>query len=146
LSSRNDDSYRYGSLPDNAPLAAAYVPIQKAAYPAYDTSDAFSKGTLFPGLNLPFMNIVSKDVKLTPRTELMAIDFVIDELELYLDTHKDDREAFDLYQSMLALGKEAHRRYVELFGPVAQSDMLSSNNYSWLENPWPWDFQEKKEA
>ena len=87
---RADNGYRYGSLPARAPLAAAYVPMQESAIPAYETNEALSKGTLFPGLDLPFMNMVNNGVKATPLTELMAIDFVTDELELYLDTHSDD--------------------------------------------------------
>ena len=49
---------------------------------------ALARGTLFPGLDLPFMNLVNKPADLsTPLCELMAMDFVIRELNLYLDTH-----------------------------------------------------------
>ena len=42
------------------------------------------------------MNLVNKPADLsTPLCELMALDFVIRELNLYLDTHPDDREAFE---------------------------------------------------
>lgn len=138
---RNDSSYRYGSLPGDAPLAAAYVPMQRSVSPAYDANEALSRGTLFPGLDLPLMNIVNKNLKCTPLTEMMAIDFVVDELELYQDTHCDDSEAFAMYQTFLALQKEARQRYVQLYGPVTQSDMLGMRSYTWLNNPWPWDYQ-----
>ena len=52
---------------------------------------------MFPGLDLPLMNMVNSELKMCPLTEMMAIDFVADELELYLDTHKDDSEAFAMY-------------------------------------------------
>lgn len=138
---KNDNSFRYGSLPSNALLGAAYVPFQVSAEPSYETCEALSRGTLFPGLDLPFMNLVNNDLKPTPLTELMAIDFVADELELYLDTHAEDSAAFEMYQTFLALQKEAHRRYTEKYGPVVQSDMLGMSGYSWLNNPWPWDYQ-----
>lgn len=143
---RHDDSYRFGSLPENAPLAIAYVPMQKSASPSYEANEALSRGTLFPGLDLPFMNIVNKNVKNTPLTEMMAIDFVADELELYLDTHCDDKEAFAMYQTFLALRQEARERYVKLCGPVTQEDMLCMDSYAWLNNPWPWDFQPQMEV
>ena len=144
--SKTDKSYKYGSLPENAPLGAAYVPMQRSVSPSYDTAEALSRGTLFPGLDLPFMNIVNNNFKPTPITELMAIDFVTDELELYLDTHAEDSEAFQLFQTFLVLKKEAHKRYVEQFGPIDQSDMLNMSGYRWLSDPWPWEYQQGMEV
>ena len=143
---RRNEAYRCGNLPDYAPLAMAYVPMQKSVDPAYEANEALSRGTLFPGLDLPFMNIVNSNLKNTPATELMASDFVTDELELYLDTHKDDKEAFEMYQTFLALKKQAHEKYVKLFGPVCQTDMLGKSEYSWLNNPWPWEYQPHMEV
>ena len=102
-----EERWRLGSLPDSAPLAAAYIPMQENVQPQYDAGKALARGTLFPGLDLPFMTLVNPELERTPMTELMAIDFVVDELELYLDTHWEDREAFELYQTMLAMQKEA---------------------------------------
>lgn len=143
---RSDNGYRFGSLPASAPLAAAFVPMQRSVVPSYEPNEALSRGTLFPGLDLPFMNIVNRSLEQTPLTELMAIDFVADELELYLDTHSDDAEAFTMYQSFLALQREAHERYVKLCGPVQQTDMLGMSEYAWLNNPWPWEFQPQMEV
>lgn len=47
-----------GTLPDCAPLAMAYVPMQQSVKPVYSNAEALSRGTLFPGLDLPFMNIL----------------------------------------------------------------------------------------
>ncbi len=141
-----ENAYKLGSLPGPyAPLAMSYVPMQDSAAPNYEASEALARGTLFPGLDLPFMNIVNEKAPDTPMAELMAIDFVTDELELYLDTHQDDLEAFELYQSFLALRKEAHERYVARCGVIKQSDQLGKPNYSWLQDPWPWEFQRRGE-
>ena len=143
----NKNDYRLGTLPGAmAPLAMAYTPMQKSADPAYESNEALSRGTLFPGLDLPFMGIVNKNLEVTPLTELMAIDFVAHELGLYLDTHKDDKQAFEMYQTCLALAKEAHDRYIKKFGPVLKRDMLGMESYTWLDNPWPWDYQPKTEV
>ena len=144
---RNDMSYKNGSLPGaTAPLAMAYVPMQSCVSPSYEAGEALARGTLFPGLDLPLMNIVNDEVEMTPLTELMSISFVTDELGLYLDTHSDDREAFDMYQTFLALKKEAEKRYTEKFGPVCKTDMLGMNSYSWLRDPWPWEYQSRRES
>lgn len=138
--------YRLGSLPNPAPLAAAYVPVQDSAEPSYAAKDALSRGTLFPGLDLPFMNIVNPDLEETPMTEMMSIDFVVDELELYLDTHAGDREAFAMYQTMLAVQREARERYVRMCGPIQQTDQLGMDRYVWLNSPWPWEFMKNREG
>ena len=135
----DNNDYRTGTLPAAFPLATALTPFQRAAEPSYESNEALSRGTLFPGLDLPFMNIVNKDLPVTPMTELMAICFVVDELELYLDTHQNDREAFEMYQTFLALAKEAQRRYVQACGPVKQTDQLGMDRYAWLDDPWPWE-------
>ena len=143
--SKND--CRLGTLPGAmAPLAMAYTPMQKSVNPAYECNEALSRGTLFPGLDLPFMGILNKNLEVTPLTELMAIDFVAHELGLYLDTHKDDKQAFEMYQTFLALAKEAHDRYIRKFGPVLKRDMLGMESYTWLDSPWPWDYQPKMEV
>lgn len=141
-----DETWRLGQLPNPAPLAAAYIPMQESVEPHYDADRALARGTLFPGLDLPFMNIVNDELPQSPATEMMAIDFVADELELYLDTHSRDREAFELYQAVLDLKQEARRRYVALCGPVKQEDMLGMDSYEWLSDPWPWEYKSRKEG
>ena len=55
--------YKNGMLPECAPLALAYTPMQQCSEPAYDGKMALARGTLFPGLDLPFMNMVNKPDK-----------------------------------------------------------------------------------
>lgn len=135
--------YKSGDLPSCAPLALAYTPMQQSSTPKYDTNEALIRGTLFPGLDLPFMNIVNtKSMTDTALGELMALHFVCDELRLYLDTHSGDGEAFALLKNMLELTKEAHKRYVAKYGPVKFDDLEMSGSYNWLDNPWPWNYSE----
>ena len=139
-------NHKSGSLPSCAPLAMAYVPVQEGAKPTYTPAEALSRGTLFPGLCLPFMDMVNTgDLTGTPLGEVMALDFVAHELLLYLDTHKDDQEAFEMYKSILELCKTAHERYVKLYGPLMSKDMLKSQSFTWLKNPWPWEYCPAKE-
>lgn len=53
-------TYKQGGLPECAPLALAQIPAQKSSEPAYKSGEALSRGTLFPGLDLPFKNIVNQ--------------------------------------------------------------------------------------
>jgi len=135
-------NYRQGCLPGCAPLVLAYVPMQQSAVPAYDTEEAIRRGTLFPGLDLPFMNMVNTaDISDTPLGEVMALQFVCHDLRLYLDTHPADIEAFDVLQKMLKLLEEAKRRYVAAYGPLCPQDLAVSETFNWLDAPWPWVYQ-----
>jgi len=132
--------YKNGPLPDCAPLAAAFVPVQQKCAPQYKKNEALSRGTLFPGLDLPFMNINGRVSSFsTPSEELAVLSFVLDELGLYLDTHKDDAEAFAAYKEYTALYNEGKKRYVQLYGPITQRDTAAGNAYTWLRDPWPWE-------
>ena len=133
--------YREGGLPACAPLALSYVPMQQSALPAYDAEDALKRGTLFPGLDLPFMNIVNTRNVEGPLAEVMALCFVSHELQLYLDTHPEDAEAFDTLRRMLKLTAEAKRRYTARYGPLCPADLAESERFDWLENPWPWNYR-----
>ena len=44
-------------LPACGRLAASYVPVQPQGCRRYSPEDALAKGTLFPGLDLPWMNV-----------------------------------------------------------------------------------------
>lgn len=139
-------SSKDGALPKCAPLGMSYVPMQESATPSYEPNQALLRGTLFPGLDLPFMNVVNKG-KLTgtPLGELMALDFVIKELNLYLDTHKDDREAFQTMQSMLTLYEEGKMRYTNKYGPLTIYDLKYADAFTWTCDPWPWDYSDGME-
>ena len=138
---KNSCDYKSGPLMPCAPLALAYVPPQQSVEPTYEPPVALSRGTLFPGLDLPFMNVVNtRDHTNTPLGEVMAIDFVAHELHLYLDTHPDDAEAFKMLKQFMRLSKEARRRYTEKYGPISRKDMLDDDCFTWTQKPWPWHY------
>ena len=133
-----------GQLPGCAPLANPYVPGQEWGQ-RYCRADALAQGTLFPELNLPFhLAVQGNAVPKTPLSELQALCFVINELGLYLDTHPEDTEAFQLYQRYAELEKEGRKRYEAQFGPLTQKATAADSRYSWVDNPWPWSGKEGK--
>ena len=147
MDENNSCGYKSGLLPECAPLAMAYVPMQQSVKPMYNTAQALSSGTLFPGLDLPFMNMVNTgDLTGTPLGEVMALDFVAHELALYLDTHSDDAEAFEIYKNVLSLASTAKEKFVKLYGPLTKQDLSQAKSYTWFKNPWPWDYCGKTEG
>ena len=132
-----------GTMPSCAPLAVPYVPFQQTGSRKYSQEEALNNGTLFPGLNLPFKaKVKARDVVSGPLSELQALEFVIVELGLYLNTHPDDKEAFALFQKYVAMAKEGRERYEAMFGPLTLKAAAASDCYSWLADPWPWNYPE----
>ena len=131
-----------GTLPGCcAPLAFPYIPMQENNPPRFSRSEALQTGTLFPGLDLPFKAAIQAKTQLsnTALVELMALDFAIKELNLYLDTHANDKEVLELYWSYLKLTKEGREKYEKMYGPLMSTDLTPEDGYAWLKDPWPWD-------
>ncbi len=134
---------RCGTLPSCSPLAVPYVPFQQTGSKKYDQAEALNNGTLFPGLNLPFKsNMKAGDTVNGPLAELQALEFVLVELALYLDTHQNDKEAFELFQQYAALEREGRERYEAKYGPLTHAAAANADKYEWLKDPWPWAFQD----
>ncbi len=131
-----------GSLPSScASLAFPYVPMQCENPLRYSRMEALQTGTLFPGLDLPFKEAIQSKTKIknTALVELMALDFAVDELGLYLVTHAEDKEALQLYWSYIRLSQEGREKYQKLYGPLTQTDLTPEEGFAWLKDPWPWD-------
>lgn len=134
-----------GKLPSCGPLAVPYVPFQQEGEPKYGRQEALAQGTLFPGLNLPFhLAAQGRPVPQTPLSELQALNFILVELGLYLDTHPNDQEAFRLFQQYAALYQEGRVRYEEQYGPLRQISAAADDRYTWLDDPWPWNNTEEE--
>ena len=132
-----------GTMPSCAPLAVPYVPFQQYGAKKYSQTDALNNGTLFPGLNLPFRaKVDGRNVVNNALAELQSLEFVVVELGLCLDTHSDDKEAFELLQQYTALEAEARKKYEEKYGPLLRSSVANSSRYNWLEGQWPWNYPE----
>ena len=72
--------------------------------------------------------------------EIGMIDFVIIEMNLYLDTHPTDRNAIEYFNHYVRLKNQAMRDYGAKYGPLTLS---TADNYSkdwqWAMQPWPWE-------
>lgn len=131
-----------GSLPGKcASLVFPYIPMQCDNPQRYDQKEALARGTLFPDLDMPFFRAMKTRMTCgnAALCELMALGFAVTELGLYLDTHKNDKEALALYNQYVALAKEGKRRYEEMYGPLQQTNVTEAG-WTWLDGPWPWEY------
>ena len=136
-----------GRLPAMAPLANPYVPFQLENSPKYEARKGLVRGTLFPGLDLPFMGMVNnKELPISCMSELQALGFAVQELALYLDTHRDDREALELYRSYQKMYEKCKEEFKKVHGPLNHMMASDSETYDWLDDPWPWEYCKNKEV
>lgn len=135
-----------GNLPASAPLANPYVPFQKTDPPKYEARKALIRGTLYPGLDLPFMGMVNE--KLKPDTllsQVQTLAFAVQELALYLDTHRDDAEALEVYRAYQKMYAKAREQYMLECGPLNHMTP-GEGEYRWLDDPWPWEYCANREG
>ena len=143
----SDRNSAYGILPTTAPLANPFVPFQDVNAPRYEARKGLIRGTLYPGLDLPFMGMVNqKEKPVTPISELQTLGFAIQELALYLDTHRDDMEALQVYQEYQKLYNHCREEFLKNGGPLNHSQEDHSDQYNWLNDPWPWEYSRNKEV
>lgn len=71
--------------------------------------------------------------------ELQAIDFVLVELTLYLDTHPQDVQAIQQYNQCAQHRMHLAGRFEQEFGPLQHyGRSFSKHPWQWIDTPWPW--------
>ena len=133
-----------GKLPSCAPLANPYVPFQQTGSEQYQADYGLIRGTIFPGLDLPYRGMVNTEPKTgTQLAQIQALGFAINELGLYLDTHRDDEEATALYNQYAERYEDALQQYQQSGGNLTQMLSAQSGSYRWPDDPWPWDYRKE---
>ena len=71
--------------------------------------------------------------------ELQAVDFVLVELTLYLDTHPEDYNAINQFNHYAKQSKQLRKQYEQQYGPLMQyGKSYSGYPWNWDDAPWPW--------
>ena len=130
---RRDVPTGLGTLPAQAPLANPYVPFQADDPEQYETGTALVRGTLYPGLDLPFMGMVNQNqLPQSAMAQLQELGFAVQELALY-------RRYQRLYHDKV-------EEYTRECGPLTHYMPSSDETYTWLDDPWPWEYCMNKEG
>ena len=108
-----------------------------------DPMEGFLRGNMFKDLYDPYKNLTY--YKLVPKTEkekalykIMALSFAINDLNLYLDLHPDNKEALDLFKKYVEEKRECTKEYTKTYGPLTVTKVTGSK-FNWIDSPWPWD-------
>lgn len=109
----------------------------------FDIYNGFIRGNMFPELynsykiSRPFdINPINEQAELL--TKVDAYCFAAHEMNLYLDTHPNDREMVKLFNELSDDSNKAIKEYESKFGPLFV-DSSMSYPWAWNESPWPWE-------
>lgn len=70
--------------------------------------------------------------------DISELDFMLTDLNLYLDVHPEDMNALNLYNNLYAQKNIYKCKYIEQFGPLTPGS-TSNTTWNWINNPWPWE-------
>lgn len=79
--------------------------------------------------------------------EIQAVDFVIVELMLYLDTHPDDTDAIRQYNQYAGYSRKLKAKFESKYGPLTQGSPDQTESYwSWKKVPGRGKFNRGRES
>ena len=80
---------------------------------------------------------MNEKAKLLKRVQMF--DFILTELNLFLDTHPYDKNALEYFSQYQYLKNEAVNQYESRFGPLRAEDFVGDGKFDWVNGPWPWE-------
>ena len=104
--------------------------------------DGYIYGNMFKDEYKPYKNY--EVYRLNPSTEeealklkIMEEQFIVTDLGLYLDLHKNDVDIYSMFQKHERL----LNRYIDEYQDKYQSLFVNGNQekYNWTLSPWPWE-------
>lgn len=80
---------------------------------------------------------------MTSASNLMRViqmyDFYLYDLNLFLDTHPNDRNALKKFNEIKERRQKAIDAYTDKYGPLTANRNNSSDFFYWTDDPWPWE-------
>ena len=109
----------------------------------YSAKEGFLRGNMFsdeykPYKDLTFVNIRPRNDREAKMFNVMQYSFAINDLNLYLDLHPDDKYVLNLLKEYISEEKEAKKEYESSYGPLEVCD-VKGNSFDWIDSPWSWE-------
>jgi len=70
---------------------------------------------------------------------LSAIDFMLADLGLYLNTNPNDTQAIVLHNTVAKDAKTLRDAYEAQFGSLTNRHENAGDRWGWVADPWPWE-------
>lgn len=74
--------------------------------------------------------------------EIQELEFTAIELNLFLDTHPQERAALRDFYAVRDRLLDAVKRYEQIYGPLTVVGFTPTTcPWQWIEGPWPWEIE-----
>lgn len=70
--------------------------------------------------------------------QISALEFVLADLKLFLDTHPCNTEVLSIYGEYVRQVKELRAQFTAFYGPLMAEAYEPENYWAWINDPWPW--------
>jgi len=105
--------------------------------------EGFLRGNMFkneykPYKNLTFVNIRPQNDREAKLYNVMCYSFAINDMNLYLDVHPDDRRALSFLKELIMEEEKAKKEYIMKYGPLNVCD-TKGDKFDWIDGPWSWE-------
>lgn len=74
--------------------------------------------------------------------KISTYQFAALDLQLFLDTHKNDKKTLEKMKEYRMMAKPLIEEYEKKFGPLTKNNN-TQNNWSWIKGPWPWESEDE---
>lgn len=72
--------------------------------------------------------------------EIHRTDFMLVDLQLYLDNHPNCAAALEDFNQLSQNSRELKEQYHQMYGPIINFGWMDSEMpWQWVEDPWPWE-------
>ena len=79
--------------------------------------------------------------KMELKKQIAAVHMMLEDLQLYLNTHPSDRNALAKRNGYVKQLKMLKEEYDKCFDMISQDDSLSTYPWEWICEPWPWEYE-----
>lgn len=109
----------------------------------YKPEEGYMRGNIFSKEYRPYKNYQPGKVVSTNEREEMLINLMMyralcHDLTLYLDLHKEDKDALALFNRYNEEAKKALDAYVKKYGPLSPAMVDSNDYFTYVIAPMPW--------
>ena len=106
--------------------------------------EGYLKGNGFRDQYVPYKNYQPPKLNITSERDEMMVNigqysFMAHEMNLWLDTHPEDREALRKFNEFRDKANELIKDYERKYGPLSVSGNVGNQvPFNWVTTEWPW--------
>lgn len=109
----------------------------------FNPYEGYLKGNIFKKEYIPYKNYKVPKVNINNEKDEMLFNigeycFMMHDLNLYLDTHPNDKESLNRFISYRDKVNELTTKYERKYGPICVKEVMDNTPFSWVNTKWPW--------